>query len=340
MHVLFFFFRSLFSHIEKPLLGIIMRPKFGIHFEPLFGFDYKTIEEITLKAERLGFDSVWTCDHFFKDQDSIDTNSLEAWTLLTALATKTSSMQLGVMVTGNSYRNPAMLAKIAATLDMISEGRLILGIGAGWKEVEYRAYGYRFPPLKERMDRLEEALQVIRALWTEDRANFDGEYYQLRDAVFAPKPVQKPHPPILIGGHGEKRTLRMVAKYGDMSNFSPWASERLDRLLKVLKQHCRDLNRNFDEISKTFLGYCLITEDENEIHKFNQKRAHEQGISVAAYLEKQSSLPGSWAGSPEEISAQYEHLLGMGFTHFPLLFPYEREIEMSEKFVHSVLPFL
>ena len=126
-----------------------MRPKFGIHFEPLFGFDYKTIDKITLNAEKLGFDSVWTCDHFFKDLDSVTTNSLEAWTLLTALATKTSKMQLGVLVTSNSYRHPAMLAKIAATLDMVSDGRLILGIGAGWKEVEYRAYGYPFPSLRE-----------------------------------------------------------------------------------------------------------------------------------------------------------------------------------------------
>lgn len=315
-----------------------MRPKFGIHFEPLFGYDYKTIDAITLHAEQLGYDSVWTCDHFFKNLDSVNINSLEAWTLLTALAAKTSKMQLGVMVTCNSYRHPSLLAKIAATLDMISGGRLILGLGAGWKEVEYKAYGYRFPPLRERMDRLEEALQVIRALWTEDRASFQGEYYQLNNAVFAPKPIQKPHPPILIGGHGEKRTLRMVAKYGDMSNFSPWASERLDRLLAALKQHCKDLNRNYNEITKTFLGYCFITEDESEVHQFNTKRALEQGISIEKYLEKQSNLPGSWAGPPEEVVMQFEHLVGKGFTHFPILFPYERELEMSEKFMKQVIP--
>lgn len=288
-----------------------MTPKFGIHFEPLFGFDYKTIEFITLNAERLGFDSVWTCDHFFKDIDSVNINSLEAWTLLTALAAKTSKMELGVMVSSNSYRHPSLLAKIAATLDMISEGRLILGIGAGWKEAEYKAYGYRFPPLRERMDRLEEAVQVIRALWTEDRASFEGEYYQLKNAVFAPKPIQKAHPPILIGGHGEKRTLRMVAKYGDMSNFSPWASERLERLLDALRQHCRDLNRDYEEITKTFLGYCLITDDDEKILQFNTNRALEQGISVEKYLEKQSILPGAWAGSPEEVAAQYEHLFAL-----------------------------
>ena len=132
----------------------------------------------------------------------------------------------------------------------------------------------------------------------------------------------------------------MVAKYGDMSNFSPWASEKLDRLLSVLKQHCTDLNRDYDEITKTFLGYCHITEDEEEIQLFNTKRAQEQGISVAAYLEKQSSLPGAWAGSSDEVAAQYAHLLEMGFTHFPILFPYNREIEMSRRFIESVVPSL
>ncbi|MFW9788105.1 MAG: LLM class F420-dependent oxidoreductase [Candidatus Thorarchaeota archaeon] len=318
-------------------MGFNMHPKFGIHFEPLFGFDYKTIERITLYAEKLGYHSVWTCDHFFKDSDAVATNSLEAWTLLTALATKTSKMQLGVLVTGNSYRHPALLAKIAATLDMISDGRLILGIGAGWKEEEYRAYGYRFPPLRERMDRLEEALQVILALWTQERASFEGEYYKLNDAVFAPKPIQKPHPPILIGGHGEKRTLRMVAKYGNMSNFSPWGTDRLEPLLMALKQHCKDVGRNYDEITKSFLGYCYITDDEDEILKFNQKRANEQDISMEQYLAKQSSLPGAWAGSPEEIILQYDHLIKMGFTHFQMLFPYGKELEMSKRFAELVI---
>jgi len=315
-----------------------MHPKFGIHFEPLFGFDYKTIENVTLNAEQLGYDSVWTCDHFFKDLDSVSTNSLEAWTLLTALAVKTSKMQLGVLVTGNSYRHPALLAKIAATIDMISDGRLILGIGAGWKEIEYSAYGYRFPSLKERMDRLEEAIQVILALWTYDRVTFEGEYYQLNDAVFAPKPIQKPHPPILIGGHGEKRTLRMVAKYGDMSNFSPWGTNRIDQLLIALKQHCKELNRDYDEITKTFLGYCCVTDDEDEILSFNKEKAQEQGISVKKYLEKQSSLPGAWAGSPDEVKARYEYLFEKGFTHFQIVFPYRKETEMSKIFAELVLP--
>ena len=187
------------------------------------------------------------------------------------------------------------------------------------------------------MDRLEEALQVILALWTNDCANFEGVYYQLKDAVFAPKPIQKPHPSILIGGHGEKRTLRMVAKYGDMSNFSPWGTDRIEHLLLALKQHCNDLNRDYDEITKTFLGYCFITENEEEILSFNKKRAQEQGISVEQYLEKQSSLPGAWAGSPEEITAQYNHLFKMGFTHFQILFPFGKEIEMSKQFAELVI---
>lgn len=317
-----------------------MSVRFGIHFEPLFGFDYKTIEEITLKAERLGYSSLWTCDHFFKDRNAANTNSLEAWTLLTALAMKTSRMQLGVLVSCNSYRHPALLAKISATLDHISQGRLILGIGAGWKESEYLAYGFDFPSLKERMDRLEEAIQVILKLWGEERATFEGRYYKLNEAVFAPKPVQKPHPPILIGGHGEKRTLKMVAKYGNMSNFSPWATNRLDRLLAALKEHCRDAGREYDSITKTFLGYCMISDDQRQIDSFNQKRASEQGISVKEYLEKQAALPGAWAGSADEIVDNYQRLIEMGFSHFQMLFPYEKEKEMMEGFAKKAIPSL
>ncbi|MHA2042132.1 MAG: LLM class flavin-dependent oxidoreductase, partial [Candidatus Thorarchaeota archaeon] len=165
-----------------------------------------------------------------------------------------------------------------------------------------------------------------------------GVYYKLSDAVFAPKPVQQPYPPILIGGHGEKRTLKLVAKYGEMSNFSPWGSERLERLLKVLKSHCVDEGRDYDSITKTFLGYCLITDNDDKIRDFNTKRAQEQGIAVDEYMEKQSSLPGAWAGTIEEITAQFQHLAGMGFTHFQVLFPYKQEREASELFAAKVIP--
>jgi F420-dependent oxidoreductase-like protein len=312
--------------------------KFGVHFEPLFGFDYKTIEEIALNAEELGYDSLWTCDHFFRDRDAVTRNSLEAWTLLTALAAKTSKPKLGVLVSCNSYRHPTLLAKMAATVDMISAGRLILGIGAGWKEAEYDAYGFRFAPVGERMDCLEEALRAIIQLFTSDRATFDGEYYQLRNAPFAPKPVQTPYPPILIGGHGEKRTLRLVAKYGDMSNFSPWAADRIDRLLNALRGHCEDIGRDYHTITKTYLGYCLISENAQDIREFNQQQTNEQEISVESYLDKQSKLPGAWAGSPEEVRRQYQYLIDRGFSHFQLLFPYGRELEMSEQFAKEVRP--
>ncbi len=249
-------------------------------------------------------------------------------------------MKLGGLVTCNSYRPPPLLAKIAVALDMISNGRLIFGIGAGWKEIEYKAYGYAFPSVTERMDKLEEALQVILKLWTEERASFEGKFYSLEDAVFAPKPVQKPHPPILIGGHGEKRTLKLVAKYGNMSNFSPWASEKLDRLLNALSDHCKNVGRDYESITKTFLGCCLITDDVKEIEEFNKRRAREQSITVERYLEKQSNLPGRWAGSIEDIAEQYECLIGKGFTHFQLLFPYGRETEMIREFAEYVIPSL
>ncbi|MFX0207201.1 MAG: LLM class flavin-dependent oxidoreductase, partial [Candidatus Hodarchaeota archaeon] len=156
-----------------------MSIRFGIHIESQLGFNYETVEKIALNAEKVGYDSIWTSDHFFLDTQSEEKNCMEAWTLLSALAAKTKTLRLGVLVTCNSYRYPAILAKIAATVDHISNGRLEFGIGAGWKEIEYNAYGIPFPPVKDRMDQLEEALQIIKKLWTEPKAFFVGKHYQI-----------------------------------------------------------------------------------------------------------------------------------------------------------------
>ena len=184
-----------------------MKLHFGIQIEPQFGFDYITIEKIALNAEKIGFDSIWSSDHLFLHDKAEEINCMEAWTLLSALASKTNKLRLGTLVTCNSYRYPSILAKIASTVDSISNGRLEFGIGAGWKEIEYKAYGIPFPSVKERFDRLEEALQIIKLLWTEPKVTFTGRYYSIKDAFSAPKPVQNPHPPIFIGGTGEIRTL-------------------------------------------------------------------------------------------------------------------------------------
>jgi len=223
-----------------------MSVKFGIFIEAQLGFNYTSVEKITLDGERAGYDSIWSSDHFFLNDKAEKLYCMEAWTLLAALAAKTKKIRLGTLVTCTSYRYPAVLAKIAATVDMISNGRVIFGLGAGWKESEYKAYGIPFPPLKERMDRLEEAIQIIKLLWTKPKASFEGKYYKIKNAISAPKPIQKPMPPIMIGGEGEKRTLRIVAKYADYCNlfFIP----NLEHKLEVLKNHCKDVGRDYEEV--------------------------------------------------------------------------------------------
>jgi F420-dependent oxidoreductase-like protein len=315
-----------------------LKVKFGLQIEPLFGFDYPTVEALSLNAERIGYDSLWFSDHLFLERDGVVGECLEAWSLLSAMAVLTEKVELGVLVTCNSYRHPSMLAKMAATVDVMSGGRLIFGIGAGWKKDEYKAYGIRYPPIKERMDRLEEALQLIRLLWTEERANFDGEYYKLRNAYCDPKPIRKPYPPILIGAHGEKRILRMVAKYGDMNNFSSWASERIEHLLNVLRNHCREVGRDYEEITKTFFGPAVLTEDEDLIHEYKVARARDQGKSLKEYEEQQNVLPGSWFRDPDLIVERYQHLVNLGFTHFQIMFPFGHDLEMSNRFAKEVIP--
>src|SRR5438046_7803925 len=172
------------------------------------------------EAEQAGYDAIFLYDPFRTVPDPHLESVFEAWTSMAALARDTSTIRLGQMVTCNGYRPPSLLAKMASCIDVMSHGRLILGIGAGWYEHEYRAYGYEYPETPERLRMLRESLQVIKAMWTQDEATFEGQYYTIRDAINEPKPVQKPHPPIWIGGAGEKVTLKLVAQYGDARNFN------------------------------------------------------------------------------------------------------------------------
>ncbi len=188
--------------------------RFGVQL-PQQNASWEEVVAAVTRAEALGFDSAWVYDHFMPIWGGTDGPVLEGWTLLAALAKRTSRIRLGVLVTGNTYRNPALLAKMTTTVDHVSNGRVILGIGAGWFEPEHRAYGFEFGTARERAERLEEALQVITLLWTADRPSFEGRYYRLDDAPFEPKPVQRPHPPIVIGGQGKKWIMPLVGRHAD-----------------------------------------------------------------------------------------------------------------------------
>jgi F420-dependent oxidoreductase-like protein len=218
-----------------------------------------------LAAEEGGFSSVWVMDHFWQlpALGGPDEPILEAYTLLGALAARTERVQLGTLVTGVTYRNPAMLAKMVTTLDVVSHGRAILGIGAAWYDVEHAGYGFAFPTARERLDRLEEAVQICRAMFRDERPSFKGRYYETDDARNVPKPVQTGGPPIMIGGGGEKRTLRLVAQYADMCNVSG-GPETVRHKLDVMRAHCADVGRDPSEIMTTRLGTLVLTEDADE----------------------------------------------------------------------------
>ncbi|UCE13995.1 MAG: LLM class F420-dependent oxidoreductase [Candidatus Heimdallarchaeota archaeon] len=313
-----------------------MNIRFGIQIEPQLGFDYSTVEKIALNAEKIGYDSIWSSDHFFLDNKSEEKNCMEAWTLLAALASKTTSLRLGTLVTGNSYRYPAILAKIAATVDMISNGRLEFGIGAGWKEIEYKAYGIPFPCVKDRMDQLEESIQIIKKLWTEPKVTFNGEHYQIKDAFSAPKPIQQ-LPPIFIGGTGKKRILRMVAKYADYCNFG-WfyVPDKIPDLLTTLKDHCDKVSRDYESVGKSFFASVIVAETEDELENILSDRAKARNMGVEEYRKMLGN--GVFFGTPEFIQERFENLINLGFDYFQIMYPYPMDYEQSTKFAELVIP--
>ena len=194
------------------------------------------------------FESAWTFDHFYPIFSDSNGPCMEGWITLTALAQATQRLRIGVLVTGNVYRHPAVLANMAATLDIVSNGRLELGLGAGWNEEECAAYGIDLPPLKERFDRFDEACQVVLGLLRDETTDFDGKHYRLTAARCEPKPIQRPHPPLCIGGGGERRTLRAVARYAQHWNFPGGGVEALNQKREVLRSHCAEIGRDPSEI--------------------------------------------------------------------------------------------
>ncbi len=215
-----------------------------------------TLARIGQTADEAGFASIWVMDHFFQIEwvGKVEDPMLEAYTTLAFLAHATKRARLGTMVTGANYRPPALLVKEVTTLDVLSGGRAWMGIGAGWYEREAHGLGLPFPPLKERFERLEETLQIAHQMWAGNVSPYEGKHYQLGEPISSPQPVSQPHPPILIGGGGEQKTLRLVAQYGDACNlFAMLGEAGLSHKLDVLKRHCEELGRDYATIERTVL---------------------------------------------------------------------------------------
>ncbi len=219
---------------------------------------------IAQRAERAGLDSLWVMDHFFQipNVGPAEHEMLEGWSALAFAAGRTNHIKLGTLVTGITYRHPGILVKTATTLDVLSHGRAYFGIGAAWNEQEHKGLGVPFPPLKERFERLEETLQIALQMWSGDQKPYTGKHYQLERPLNSPQSVQRPHPPIMIGGGGEEKTLRLVAQYADACNlFARLGDDVLKHKLEVLQGHCERLGRPYEQIEKTTLDTLRLSRD-------------------------------------------------------------------------------
>ncbi len=243
-------------------------------------------------AENAGFDMVTVMDHFYQIRGiGPETEPMmEAYTTLSALATQTSRVKLGTLVSGVTYRNPALLAKQVTTLDVISKGRAIFGIGAAWNEDEHVGYGFEFPPIAERMDRLDEALTIARLTFTEERPSFQGKYYRIERALNVPRPLQPGGPKILVGGGGERRTLRLLAKHGDIGHWFGGNLEDLKRKKQVFEQHCEAVNRDPSQVLLTVGLTLVLAENEKDARALlegltRERRAIARTVTVAQAAE-------------------------------------------------------
>jgi F420-dependent oxidoreductase-like protein len=262
------------------------RVRFGIQ-TPQQNTTWPEMLRIWQEVDTLGYDTAWVFDHFLPIFSDATGPCLEGWTALAALAMATSRVRLGVMVTGNTYRHPAVLAKMATTVDIISKGRLILGIGAGWFELEHRQYGVPFHTKGGRLRRLDEALEVIKLLWTQERASFSGSHYQLREASFNPKPLQKPHPPILVGASGENIGLGIVARHAQMWN-SFGTPDVFKHKIARLGDHCQRIGRDSAEIEKSVLleGQFPLNEAYRQIDAYAAAGVTHLIFSVSAATDR------------------------------------------------------
>lgn len=274
---------------------------------------YELIAKAAERAEDLGFTSGWLFDHLHKYPSMPAAPNYECWTLLSALSSETKRLRLGQIVTCNLFRYPSVLAKMASSLDVISNGRLEFGLGACWDEEEHSAYGIPFPKPAIRLGMLDEAIQIIKLMWTEDRPSFRGKYYSIEEAVNRPKPIQKPHPPVMIGGGGPKITLRIVAKHANMCNLGAYrTAEEYEKGFQLLREHCEKIGRDFSEIEATALRELIIGETEAEVQ---EKLAKIPQVDMSRERE-QRYTQNRVVGTPEQCAESIRALKDLGVTYF------------------------
>ena len=295
--------------------------KFSFWPQPTQSFP--VMKQLGQHIEQTGWDGLWLADHFMPDAQDTNHPWPEAWTTLSALATCVPRVRIGTLVSGNTYRHPAVLAKMAATVDHISEGRVVLGIGSGWQENEHQKYGLPFYTVAERLKRLDEACQVIKGLFNSDSVDFDGKYYQLDGAPLVPKPVQE-NLPLLIGGGGEKVTLKITAKYADEWNV--WGTvETLKHKMKILDQHCETVGRNPADIKRTAVALLFLSDDQSFIDgiKKNAQRA-----TIAGNVAELRDIVAAYAAAGVDELIIPDFTLGTGCN--------EKKMATLDQFIQDV----
>lgn len=290
---------------------------------------YETMTSVAQTADESGFESAWLVDHFHTIPQPSQEVTFEAWTTTAALMRDTKRIRVGQMVTCNSYRNPALLAKMASTVDVLSHGRLNFGIGAGWYEHEYRAYGYEYPDAPTRLRQLREAVQVILAMWTQEEAVFEGKYYQVRGAINQPKGVQKPHIPILIGGGGEQVTLKIVAQYGDACNVGGDLAT-IEHKFAVIKQHCETVGRDYNSIHRTSMTTCSIGDTEEQAQAAIPEWVRNRPQQAAA-------LANGLIGTPDTIRQRIAAYEAAGVQELIVRFINPTDLDMIRRFAKEFM---
>ena len=304
---------------------------------------WSTMLGVAQFAEDGPFESIWVYDHFHTVPHPTQEATHEAWTLMAALAASTKRVRMGQMCTCMSYRNPAYLAKVAATVDIVSGGRVEMGIGGGWYEHEWRAYGYGFPGAGERLGRLDEGVQIMRQMWTEGTATLDGKYYQVDGAIGRPLPLQSGGIPLWIAGGGEKKTLRIAAQYAQYTNFDA-SLEGFQAKSAILAQHCRDVGRDFNEIVRSGnynIAIGATAADVQEQLDWTYEHQRQTVSEEDAQAARTSRAGGTGAGTPGQIIDRFRALQEVGMTYAITYFDdiaYNRAA--AELFVREVVPAL
>ena len=321
--------------------------KLGVMIEGQEGLTWERWRKLCHRVEELGFDSLWRSDHFFSLMGRRTQPALETWVALTMAATETSRIEFGPLVCPMTFRHPSLLARMASQVAELSAGRLVLGVGAGWNVPEHEAFGIDFPPTRERMDMLDEGIEVLKALWAPGAANYDGNYYQLREAEMYPKPPGG-KVPLLVGGSGEKRTLRIVAAHADEWNATSFGAdlsgeglETYKRKASILDGYCRDLGRDPATIKRSLMTGFLIGSDQADIERRGEALAEWMPPLQQAPVDQRAAVlkqRGYFAGTPDQVVAQLQGFASAGVERVMLQHHNQDDFEVLELIAADIMP--